>query len=146
MVRVIREKRLYVYNMRNTVQKHLNISIAPVRSQGGSLVLHKLNFYPERIQRICTLLLISVYLFCQDLLICLQKTKNRKAHLAPGKAKPVMDRRMEWTCSSLFLICKIKIKKRFAVVWDMGVIEETRANNHAFRRFCKIYHWNRAQN
>jgi hypothetical protein len=36
--RMIKEERLYVYNMRNIVEKHFSISNAPVRSRGESLV------------------------------------------------------------------------------------------------------------
>jgi hypothetical protein len=39
---VTQEVGLYVYNMHNIVDKHLCISIAPVRSRGGSLVKHKI--------------------------------------------------------------------------------------------------------
>jgi hypothetical protein len=35
---VIQEKRLYENNMHNVLEKHFNISIAHVRSRGGSLV------------------------------------------------------------------------------------------------------------
>jgi hypothetical protein len=36
--RVTKEEGLYVCNVHNIVEKHLSISIAPVRSQGGSQV------------------------------------------------------------------------------------------------------------
>jgi hypothetical protein len=42
--RVIQEEGLYVYNMHNIVEKHFNIGIAPVRSQGGLLVFNKNDF------------------------------------------------------------------------------------------------------
>jgi hypothetical protein len=32
---------IYIYDMHNTVQKNFNMSIAPVRSRGGLLVLYK---------------------------------------------------------------------------------------------------------
>jgi hypothetical protein len=33
----------YVYNMHNMVEKHFSISIAPVQSRGGSLVVNNFN-------------------------------------------------------------------------------------------------------
>jgi hypothetical protein len=45
--RVIQEEGLYAYNMQNVVGKHLSISIAPVRSQGGSLVIYKEGLCPS---------------------------------------------------------------------------------------------------
>jgi hypothetical protein len=36
--RVLQQEGLFVYNMDNGVQKHFIISIAPVRSRGGTLV------------------------------------------------------------------------------------------------------------
>jgi hypothetical protein len=35
---VIQEERLYVYDIHNIIQNRFYISIAPVRSRGGSLV------------------------------------------------------------------------------------------------------------
>jgi hypothetical protein len=37
--RVIQEEGFYVYNMHNVVDKHFSISIVPVQSRGGSLVI-----------------------------------------------------------------------------------------------------------
>jgi hypothetical protein len=37
--RVVQEEGLYVYNVDNTVKKHLSISIAPMRARDGSLEL-----------------------------------------------------------------------------------------------------------
>jgi hypothetical protein len=40
-IEVIQEESIYVYNMRNIVDKYFNMSIAPVRRRDGSLVLYK---------------------------------------------------------------------------------------------------------
>jgi hypothetical protein len=42
---VIQEEGLYVYIMHDIVEKHFSISIAPMRSRGGSLVINKINFH-----------------------------------------------------------------------------------------------------
>jgi hypothetical protein len=35
-----REESLNVYNMHNIIEKHFSISITPVRSRGGSLIMN----------------------------------------------------------------------------------------------------------
>jgi hypothetical protein len=48
---VIQEEGLHVFNIHNLVEKHFNMSIAPVRSQSGSLVQYKMETgYLVRIQ------------------------------------------------------------------------------------------------
>jgi hypothetical protein len=42
--RAIQEEDLYVYNIYNIIEKHFIISIAPVRSRGGSLGYNKQGF------------------------------------------------------------------------------------------------------
>jgi hypothetical protein len=42
--RMIQEEGLFDYNMHNIVEKHLSISIAPVRSRGGLLVNNNRGF------------------------------------------------------------------------------------------------------
>jgi hypothetical protein len=48
--KVIQEEGLYVCNMHNIVEKHFTISIAPVRSRGGSTVFNNkdLFLYPSK--------------------------------------------------------------------------------------------------
>jgi hypothetical protein len=46
---VIQAEDLCVYNMHNIVEKRFSISIAPVRSQGGSLVFNKIIDFVLRI-------------------------------------------------------------------------------------------------
>jgi hypothetical protein len=63
---VIQEEGLYVYNMHNIVRKHYSISIAPERSQVGSLVfniigiLDLINVFKKRL--FITLINAEIYL------------------------------------------------------------------------------------
>jgi hypothetical protein len=65
--RVIQEEGLYVYNMHNIVEKDFSMTIAPVRSRGGSLVLiiksftcvytYHSRFIPERLAEVSQIFL-----------------------------------------------------------------------------------------
>jgi hypothetical protein len=43
------EERLYVYNMHNIGEKHFSISISPMRSRGGSLVINKYQSFLNKV-------------------------------------------------------------------------------------------------